>query len=331
MYQAVTPNVVLSTSYTPSTPAARGHRICSVGCPGECLEGISQMIRHASVAAIVLVLNAEPVFAQSAPATELLVKRASADVHKFPTIASAVIGKAPAGTVLEIRRNLGSWVEVPWPNTEAGIAYMHVSTGTIAPSSPAMASNAGQAATAEIAAVAAAATSASAANSGARAAKPATSRQAALQSATYVSLPSHRVGMGAVMNASKPEFGATARTWWGHRLGAQFSAARPQLQNADGLSKRSALFAPSVLYSLPEGVTDTVWLRPYVGAGPRFYRANLETRLGYEAFGGAEATLAAVPQFALSADVGYRWSRPSFDGFEPRHIGFSLSGHWYVK
>jgi hypothetical protein len=29
--------------------------------------------------------------------------------------------------------------------------------------------------------------------------------------------------------------------------------------------------------------------------------------------------------------MGYRWSRPSIDGFQPRQIGFSLSGHWYVK
>jgi hypothetical protein len=53
--------------------------------------------------------------------------------------------------------------------------------------------------------------------------------------------------------------------------------------------------------------------------------------MGYEAFGGAEATLAAMPQLSISADVGYRWSRPSINGFEPRQVAFSLSGHWYVK
>ena len=86
-----------------------------------------------------------------------------------------------------------------------------------------------------------------------------------------------------------------------------------------------------MLYSLPDSVTNSVWFRPYLGAGPRLYRANLETGLGYEAFGGAEVTLSAMPQVALSADMGYRWSRPSINGFEPRQIGFSLSGHWYVK
>lgn len=288
------------------------------------------MIRHASAVALALVLNATPLFGQGAgtPAAELVVKSAPADVHKFPTVASQVIGKAPGGTALEVRRNLGSWVEVSWPNTEAGIAYLHVNTGTITPRSPA-ASNAAQEAVAQIAAVAAAA---NAAGAGARTNPPETTRGPSRP--TYVTLPAHHVGVGALMNGtdvSAPRFGATARTWWDSRLGVQFSASRPQLASADGRLLASTQFAPSVLYSLPDGVTNSVWLRPYVGAGPRFHRANLETRLGYEVFGGAEATLAGMPQFALSADVGYRWARPSFNGFEPRRIGFSLSGHWYVK
>jgi hypothetical protein len=292
-----------------------------------------QMIRHVSAVAMVLIFNTTPMFGQSAgtPMTELKVKAASAEVHRSPSVASPVIGKASGGTVFEIRRNLGSWVEVAWPNTEAGIAFLHVNTGTIAPRSAASASNAAQEAAAEIAAVAAAATAAVTANSGARGGLPPGTTAPASRPATYLSLPPHRIGMGALMHASTPGFGATARTWWEHRIGVQFSVAKPQLESADGRLMTSIQFAPSVLYSLPEGVTTSVWLRPYLGAGPRFYRANLETRLGYEAFGGAEATFSAMPQFALSADMGYRWSRPSINGFQPRQIGFSLSGHWYVR
>ena len=290
------------------------------------------MIRHVSAVAIALICNATPSFGQSSvtPIAELIVK-GSADVHKFPSVASPVIATARGGTVLEIRRNLGSWVEVPWPNTESGIAFVHVNTGTIAPRSTAAASNVAQTAVAEIAAVAAAATAAGGANSSARVGRPGPTIQSASPQAAYVSLPRHRIGMGAVMNASKPRFGATARTWWEHRLGVQFSVSRPQLESADGQFMTATQFAPSALYSLPDGVTNGLWLRPYLGAGPRFYRADLETRLGYEAFGGAEATLAAMPQFALSADMGYRWSQPSVAGFGLRQIGFSLSGHWYVK
>ena len=42
-------------------------------------------------------------------------------------------------------------------------------------------------------------------------------------------------------------------------------------------------------------------------------------------------TFSGVPRFALSADVGYRWSQATFAGFEPRKIGVSLAGHWSLK
>ena len=284
------------------------------------------MIRRASAVAIAVVLNATPLFGQSVgtPAVELTVKAASADVHKYPSIASPVIGTARGGTVLDITRNLGSWVEVPWPNAEAGVAFVHVNTGTIAP----RLANEAQLAVAEIRAVADACMAAG--DSSQRGSQPASTRSAS-ERTTYVSLPQHRIGVGAALNPSTPAFAATARTWWDNRLGVQFNASRPRLESAAGRSITAMQLAPSVLYSLPDGVTNSMWLRPYVGAGPRIYHANFETGLGYEAFGGAEATLAAMPQFSLSADVGYRWSRPAINGFEPRQIGFSLSGHWYVK
>ena len=290
------------------------------------------MARHASVVLIAMVLNATPLFGQSAvaPTSELIVKAAAADVHKYPTVASAVIGKAPAGTTLEIRRNLGSWVEVPWQGSETGIAFLHVNAGTIAARATATAASGPQEAVAQIDAVAAAATAAANANPGARGGMAAGATRSASRRDAYV-LPPHHIGVGAAMNPSTPAFAATARAWWANRLGIQFNMSRPRLEGVDGQSMTATQFAPSVLYSLQDGVNNSMWLRPYAGAGPRIYHANLETGLGYEAFGGAEATLAAMPQFSLSADVGYRWSRPSINGVEPRQIGFSLSGHWYVK
>ena len=287
------------------------------------------MIRRASAVAIALVLNVTPLFGQGAvaPVAELTVKSASADVHKSPSVASAVVGTARVGTVLEVRRNLGSWVEVPWPNTEAGVAFLHVNTGTIARRSTSAGLNEVQAAVAQIRDVEAACMAAG--DSGARV--QAAAGSTASERATYVSLPPRRIGVGALMNSSTVRFGVTARTWWGNRLGVQFYASRPQIESPDGQSIPATQFAPSILYSLPDGMTNSLWLRPYVGAGPRLYRANLETGLGYEAFGGVETTLASMPQFAISADLGYRWSRPSLSGFQPREIGFSLSGHWYVK
>ena len=291
------------------------------------------MIRHFVAVAIAVLLNAAQVFGQNAPmpVAELVVN-VTADLYKSPTTASEIIGKAPRGTALPINRNLGSWFEVPWPEGPAGIAFVHVNSGRIMPRSTTTAAPAGGAreAVAQIAAVAAAATAAnryesSSANSGMSA------NRVAARQADYVSLPQHQIGIGALLNTSTLRFGGSARTWWGRRLGVEFSVSRPELESADGQLIPSTQLAPSVLYSLPEGVTDSMWVRPYVGGGPRFYGANLERRMGYETFGGVEATIAAMPQFALSGEVGYRWARPSLSDFMPRQIAFSVSGHWYVK
>ena len=289
------------------------------------------MIRHAVAVAIALLLNTAPVFGQNAPSPVAeLVVNVTADLHKSPTTASEIIGKAPRGTALPINRNLGSWFEVPWPDGAAGIAFVHVNTGKIMPRSSATAPSGAQEAIAQIAAVAAAATAANRYD-GANVDRLMASNRVAAQSAAYVSLPQHQIGIGALLNTSTLRFGGSARTWWGRGLGVAFSVSRPELASVDGQLIPSTQFAPSVLYSLPEAVSDSMWMRPYVGTGPRFYRANLETRRGYEAFGGVEATIAAMPQFALSGEMGYRWSRPSLGDFMPRQIAFSVSGHWYVR
>lgn len=289
------------------------------------------MIRHAVAVAIALLLSTVPVFGQNAPipVAELVVN-VTADLYKSPTTASEIVGKAPRGTALPINRNLGSWFEVPWPEGPAGIAFVHVNAGRIMPRSTASVPSGAQEAIAQIGAVAAAATAANR-YEGARMDRGTTANLAAARPAAYVSLPQHQIGIGALLNTSTLRFGGSARTWWGRRLGVEFSVSRPELESVDGQLIPSTQFAPSVLYSLPEAVTDSMWVRPYVGTGPRFYRANLERRMGYEALGGVEATMAAMPQFALSGEMGYRWSRPSLGDFMPRQIGFSVSGHWYVK
>ena len=138
------------------------------------------------------------------------------------------------------------------------------------------------------------------------------------------------------MSASTPGFGVTARKWWGNRLGFQFEASRYLLDSVAAPGHVTSFqFAPSVLYSLPDGVSNSLWVRPYLGGGGSIYRATLsggtsgladsvDKAMGLQAFGGAETTFSGVPRFALSADVGYRWSQTTFAGFEPRKIGFSL-------
>ncbi len=98
-----------------------------------------------------------------------------------------------------------------------------------------------------------------------------------------------------------------------------------------------------MLYALPDGVTDYVWVRPYLGAGPRFLRQTVrlgetpggnaasESRLGFQVFGGGELTFASLPSFALSAGLHYGWLRNPTAGFELEGLGVAVAGHWYVK
>jgi hypothetical protein len=137
-------------------------------------------------------------------------------------------------------------------------------------------------------------------------------------------------------------FGATGRAWSSKRVGIQFEMSRYALNAAPG-QLTSSQFTPSLLYSLRDRVTDYLWVRPYLGAGPSLQRQTMnggaagatdsvsDNRLGFQAFGGGEVTFASAPRFALSADLGYHWLPTSFGGFELGGLGLSVSGHWYIK
>jgi hypothetical protein len=161
----------------------------------------------------------------------------------------------------------------------------------------------------------------------------------------YVAPPTHVIGVGGrTSRQSHDDFGLSARVWSRKRLGVQVDASRSTLVSAQAPGKVTSMeFAPSVIYSLRDRVTDYVWIRPYVGAGGAFTQAKLklgtpedlaapsDTTLGFRSFGGGEFTFPAVARFAISAVVGYLWSREPFPGFDPTGIQFSLAGHWYVR
>jgi hypothetical protein len=106
---------------------------------------------------------------------------------------------------------------------------------------------------------------------------------------------------------------------------------------------RSTEFVPSVIYSLPDYVSESFWLRPYVGGGVAMIRSKLyggvpeaalsesDSTWGYRAFGGAEVTVPGVPRLAISADVGYQWADVLFSGFDPGGPRLGVSAHWYMK
>jgi hypothetical protein len=101
-------------------------------------------------------------------------------------------------------------------------------------------------------------------------------------------------------------------------------------------------FAPSAIYSLRDYVSDSVWLRPYLGGGVTLSRSTLklgtpevdpasESSAGLRAFGGTELTLPAVPRVAFSAEVGHLWMDAPYEGFDLGGLAVSVSAHWYVK
>jgi hypothetical protein len=222
---------------------------------------------------------------------------------------------------------------VAWPAGEGGVAFLHVNAGSISGRMPVDLNRAGAPpvrATSTPAPVASATT----------AAEQMTLAPEAPRRQVYIALPNHHIGLGVRMTPTAQGFGATSRGWLGHRVGIQFEVSRHHVDNVLSPARiTSVQFAPSALYSLPNVVTDSLWVRPYVGGGVSFNRVNssgvtgapVDTSMGYQAFGGAETTLAGLPRFSVSADAGYRRARSTFAGFDKDRIAIAISGHWYVK
>jgi hypothetical protein len=298
------------------------------------------MIRRAAVVAVFVCLSQSWLYAQGPTMT---VNAASADVYKSPSTGSPVIGRAPRGAVLQVTRELGSWVKVPWPDAQDGVGYIHVSAGLIARGSTPAAYRAAGGTSIRPApeSAASAATSVQA-----QVERTAAGIQPAPMRPVFVTPATHVVGLGGRIGgpSSKLGFGAGARAWRRNRLGLQLEVSRYALISSATPGRLTSIeFEPSFLYSLPDRVGDYLWLRPYVGSGVSLRRQtfNPGTRgtgvstsdrgLGLKAFGGAEMTFASVPQFALSADVGYKHLRTPVAGFDLGGLGVSVSGHWYVK
>jgi hypothetical protein len=275
----------------------------------------------------------------SAPSMALTVGAAKAEVRKAPSLASPVIGQASRGTVLDVTRDIGAWVKVDWPDAPDGVGYVHESAGTLSnrpsrerriadavaslpPPEPAADVSAEVPMTNDVAR--------EVANTAAR--------------TLYVPPPTHVVGLGGHLSARTPAFGFSSRVWSRHRLGVQVDFSRSQLASDLSADRvRSTEFTPSVIYSMPDYVGESLWLRPYLGGGvamvrskryggvPEVVQSESASTLGYRAFGGVEATLPGAARLAISADAGYQWAESKFEGFDPAGVRFSIAAHWYVK
>jgi hypothetical protein len=299
------------------------------------------MIRKAAATVIALCLSASPLHAQNAPATKLIVNEASATVHLTPSVASPVVGNASRGTEIVVTREVGDWVKIAWPSATDGIGYVRKSMLAHVAVTPAVAKTSA-AAPASVNAKAAAAPAPSMAPVAAREQIPVSQPRVPQTGTRYVA-PTHIFGVGAVTGSSRG-FGGSARGWKAGRLGVQVEVSRFTYDSVDLLSRTTVTdFAPGVLFALNDHVTDTLWLRPYVGAGAHFARssrtdlifpgvvAESANTMGIRGFVGGEMSLASAPQLAVSVDVGYYHQPEPFIGFEPSGIGVTLSGHWYVR
>jgi DNA-binding protein HU-beta len=163
------------------------------------------------------------------------------------------------------------------------------------------------------------------------------------QARTVYVAPTHIFGVGAVAGGSTMGFGGSARAWRKQRLGLQLEVSRYSFDSVDLLSRATSTdIAPALLFALNDRVTDYMWLRPYVGVAAHLVRSSRTdlifpdvtesaSTVGARVFFGGEMSFSSLPQFALSADVGYYRMPEPFVGFEPGGMGFSISGHWYVK
>lgn len=290
------------------------------------------MGRYAAAVAALLVMGTSPLYAQDAL---FVVTTTSADVHKAPSTGSAVIGKAPRGKTFEVMRELGSWVRVSWPEAEDGVGYLHVTWGTISHGAALQARPTTEARSSV-------ADSASEPESSPTAIQVAQIPGPAAISRPAPSLPSHVIGLGGRIGTRAIGFAATGRAWTHGSFGVQIEAGQSTYTSAIAPEQlRSVQLAPSLMYSLPDLVTNAIWARPYIGAGINIYRSTLRSTLGVsdvvdnglgsQVFGGAEFTWANLPQFALSADLRQQWAPSTFNGFEHGGIAFSMSAHWYLR
>ncbi|HSC26049.1 MAG TPA: SH3 domain-containing protein [Vicinamibacterales bacterium] len=286
-------------------------------------------------AAVVFVVCSSPawLWAQDVIFT---VGTASAAVHVSPSTGSPVIGTAPSGSRLEVTNQLGSWVKVSWPEGRDGVGFVHVSKGSLARVLSASPAVAPPAAPRPSSGPTTPPTHSYADRPGAA--------QPTVPPAVYIAPPAHLVGVGATMGGTSLGFGGTVRTWTRNSLGLQVEVSRHALASTIAPGRVTSIqFAPSLLYSLPDRLTDYVLIRPYAGGGATFYRQSFndgttvggpsesQGGMGFQAFGGTEMTFASVPKFAVSVGAGYQQAPEPFAGFDSGGFSLAVSGHWYFK
>ena len=291
------------------------------------------MIRR--IAAVVLALILNPVFVH-AQDTVFTVTVPTATVYKGPSNVTPVIGHVSRGTALTVSRDLGGWVKVAWPAGEDGIGYVRMSMGRIGGAETgANDANASPRPSPASAGATAAGASAARTSAGQQIAPP--------RGQSKVSEISHIFGVGVSL-APMSGVGATARAWHKNHLGIQVGFMRDTMTSDVAAGRVTSMqFEPAVEYAPFDRVSDYIWFRPYIGSAVSFVHQTLtiasplrippmsDSGLGARFYGGGELTFASMPQFGVSADVGYRHLPAPFAGFKADPLSVSIAGHWYIK
>ncbi|HEV8393327.1 MAG TPA: hypothetical protein VGQ37_03590 [Vicinamibacterales bacterium] len=299
------------------------------------------MIRMRIAIAAALCFTASTVHAQN---THFTVSAPSASIYKAPTNVSPVIGEAKQGATLVVTRDVGSWVKVAWSQAPDGVGYIRKNAGAMGGLGPVVPVTAAAPATKAAASAqrSASAPAAPAASAASAQAVPGVRPRPALVPTGYVA-PTHRFGLGGQIGGSAIGAGFSARGWTkSQKFGVQIDVTHTSMSNDVFFTRMSSTqVGPRVLYAFRDHVSDSTWLRPYVGAGAHMLRASVndpvtglstsDTRMAAQFFGGAELTLSAVPRLGLSADVGYQWYQSPFVGYTLDGMMVGVSAHWYLK
>jgi hypothetical protein len=259
----------------------------------------------------------------------------TASVYKGPSNVTPVIGNVSRGTALSVSRDLGGWVKIAWPAAADGIGYVRSSMGRLGgPNDGASAANAPSRPSSP---------SAPPSGGNAPAARTSAGQQIAPRGQPKVRGISHLFGVGASI-APWSGVGATARAWHKNHLGIQVAFMRDAMTSDVAAGRVTSMqFEPGVEYAPFDRVGDYVWLRPYMGSSVSFVHQTLtiasgfgippvsDSGLGMRVYGGGELTFASMPQFGVSADLGYRHLPAPFAGFKADPFSVSIAGHWYIK
>lgn len=180
------------------------------------------------------------------------------------------------------------------------------------------------------------------------AAEPQQAPQRPIPLATGAQEPSHRFGLGANITMSNNGGGASLRYWIGDHVGVSFQAAvyrRPiRISNITRETEYATAVSalPSVMYMF--GQTDSkkpVTLRPYLGTGAHYIRANGIQRLpgalgqrvsgvGMDAYGGAELSFLEYPDLTISNELLYL-RLPAEFGTSFNRWNYAVAVHFYLK